>query len=144
MSNQNLTTTANNAKSAVTNAFSRDGVLSFGGISLPELAVLGAAGFVIWKNRSQIEAILKKGGLEMPSMLTGDMNELIASSAAFIAKSKKSATAELDNSDRGSEQHADRKETNSFNSTKPVNANAGQLNAAKQDTAKKSSTIHDA
>jgi hypothetical protein len=61
------------------------------GISLPEIAVLGAAGFVLWKNRSKIQALLEKNGIEVPSVFTGDFSELLQKGAtAMGAQGEKS------------------------------------------------------
>jgi hypothetical protein len=58
---------------------------SFGGISLPELAVLGAAGFVVWKNREKIVGLLEDNGITAPSILSGNVSELVQSGISMIS-----------------------------------------------------------
>ena len=57
---------------------------SFGGISLPEIAILGAAGFVLWKNRSKIQAFLENNGINVPTFLSGDLSQLVQTGASAI------------------------------------------------------------
>jgi len=54
------------------------------GISLPEIAVLGAAGFVLWKNREKVQTFLQDNGIETPSFLSGDLTNLIQSGVSMI------------------------------------------------------------
>ena len=68
---------------------------TFGGISLPEIAVLAAAGFVVWKNRAKISNFLEDNGVGAPSFLNYDLAEIIQSGASLIdtksPKGKKTA-----------------------------------------------------
>jgi hypothetical protein len=69
---------ASSVKSAV------DKMPSIAGISLPEIAVLGAAGFVLWKNRSKIQSLLEQNGIAVPSILSGDFSELLQKGATAM------------------------------------------------------------
>ena len=66
---------------------------TFGGITLPEIAVLGAAGFVVWKNREKIQSLLEEHGISVPSFLSGDLSELIQSGVSAIANREQSASS---------------------------------------------------
>ena len=66
---------------------------SFKGISLPELAVLGAAGFVIWKNRTKIGEILEENGITSPAILSGDFSDVIQSGVSMFSGKKDDATS---------------------------------------------------
>jgi len=57
---------------------------SFGGISLPEIAVLGAAGFVLWKNRAKISSLLENNGINVPTFLNSDLTDIIQSGVSMI------------------------------------------------------------
>jgi hypothetical protein len=56
-----------------------------GGISLVEMAVLGAAGFVVWKNREKIKDLLESSGLNVPSFLSSDLTDLIQSGVSIVS-----------------------------------------------------------
>ena len=58
---------------------------TFGGISIAEIAVLGAAGFVLWKNRSKISALLEENGIAVPSFLNSDISEIIQSGVSMMS-----------------------------------------------------------
>ena len=154
--NQNANDSYHDAKTTVRHAFSKNGALSIGGIAIAEIAVLGAAGYVLWKNRTQIESLLEKGGVQVPSILKADMNELVATSAAFIAKSKRafaeaeghSFQSEPKETSTGSNNSFSMNSGSSFNSSKPsttASASTAQFASKDSQAAKKSSsTIHDA
>ena len=55
------------------------------GISLPEIAVLAAAGYVVFRNREKIGNFLNENGIEVPTFLTGDMSDLVQSGANLLA-----------------------------------------------------------
>jgi hypothetical protein len=57
---------------------------TLGGISLPEIAVLGAAGFVLWKNREKISTLLEDNGINVPSFLNSDISDLIQSGVSML------------------------------------------------------------
>lgn len=54
------------------------------GISILEVALMGAAGFVLWKNREKVKTILTDNGIEVPSFLSSDLNELIQSGVSLM------------------------------------------------------------
>jgi hypothetical protein len=67
---------------------------TIGGISLAEVAVLGAAGFVLWRNRAKIQTLLEDNNINVPSFLSSDLSDLIQSGVSLIAnKESKSSTA---------------------------------------------------
>ena len=151
---QSLATTTRNARSTVSHAFSKDGALSVGGIAIAELAILGAAGYVLWKNKEQIQILLEKGGVEVPSIMKADMNELVATGASFLAKSKR-AFAEHEGKESSPMSSSNTSSSNNFSnsgsapsasSNKPASSSNAQF--ANKDsslgTRKSSSTIHDA
>ncbi len=148
---QSLSTTTRNAKSTVSHAFSKQGALSIGGIAIGELAVLGAAGYVLWKNKDQIQNLLEKGGVQVPSIMKADMNELIATGAAFLAKSKRAIAEEVSEA-TGSSSHSNSSMNSgsstgsSFNtsSSKPAASSAQFANKDSLGSKKSSSTLHDA
>jgi hypothetical protein len=74
------------AKSAVSSVKSsvESKIPSIAGISLPEIAILGAAGFVLWKNRSKIQSLLEQNGIAVPTILSGDFSELLQKGATAM------------------------------------------------------------
>jgi hypothetical protein len=54
------------------------------GVSLVEIAVLGAAGYVVWKNRDKISNLLEENGMSSPAFLTADFSDLLRSGASAI------------------------------------------------------------
>jgi hypothetical protein len=79
------------------------------GISLPEIAVLGAAGFVLWRNRSKIQSLLEDNGINVPSIFSADLPELIQSGVSLISGDKdvsgRGASTRAPGSRRSSAQH---------------------------------------
>jgi hypothetical protein len=61
------------------------------GISLPEIAILGAAGYVLWRNRKKIETFLNDNGIDTPSFMSGDVNDLLQTGANLLSKNGKKA-----------------------------------------------------
>jgi hypothetical protein len=57
---------------------------TLGGISIVEIAVLGAAGFVLWKNREKISSLLEDNGITAPAILSSDLSEIIQSGVSMI------------------------------------------------------------
>ena len=57
------------------------------GISIVELGILAAAGYVVWKNRTQIESLLESAGVEIPGIFHGDFSQVFAGQSAASAKS---------------------------------------------------------
>jgi hypothetical protein len=53
-------------------------------MTIPEIAVLGAAGYVAWKNRDKIRDFLEERGIDVPDVLTKDLGELVQSGLGFL------------------------------------------------------------
>jgi hypothetical protein len=64
---------------------------NLGGISIPEVAILGAAGYVLWKNRSKIAKLLETNGIEVPVLLNGDFSEVVQSGISLLGNKKDQA-----------------------------------------------------
>ena len=58
--------------------------LTLGGFSVPEIAVLGAAGFVVWKNRERILSLLEQNGIEVPEVFSGNISNLIQTGVEML------------------------------------------------------------
>jgi len=56
------------------------------GISIPEVALLGVAGYVLWRNREKIQSLLEDNNIDVPSFLSADFSELIQSGASLIGE----------------------------------------------------------
>ena len=69
-----------------------------GGISLPEIAILGAAGFVLWRNRDKIVSFLEENGIDSPSFLSADLSDLIRQGAGAAIASSGSNTPSVSGS----------------------------------------------
>ena len=64
-----------------------------GGITVVEIALLGAAGVVVWKNRAKIQKLLEKNGISASRLLSGDLSELIQTGAKFFGNKAESFAA---------------------------------------------------
>ena len=59
------------------------------GISIPEIAILGAAGYVLWRNREKIESFLNDKGIETPAFMSGDVNDLLQTGVNLLSGNSK-------------------------------------------------------
>ncbi len=55
-------------------------------ITLPEIAILGAAGFVLWKNRGRIKTLLEENGITPSSFLPSQVNEWLKTGADLLSE----------------------------------------------------------
>lgn len=92
MTTRNTSSSKSVSSTPVRSAIEKAGNYSIAGISLPEIAVLGAAGYVLWKNREKIETFLTDNGIEVPAILSGDMSNLVQTGANLLANKNNSSS----------------------------------------------------
>ena len=99
---QDLNSTARKAPSKLAEGFKN---YTIAGISLPEVALLGAAGVVVWRNREKIRDFLETRGIDVPAVFTKDLSEIIQSGVNMASGGAAEETSASSN--RGSKKRKD-------------------------------------